>query len=454
VLADWTREGLNDIAVVGYPTYNRLIEAALKALWFRILIAWYRLLGASAVQAEWKARNTLKQPDVISDRVRYEVGRVNDSRFNCVCGQLLVVGDKVCHQCNRRQLMPFRLRRILRWIGVGSGSGSGSPGTMFLFAITAIAFVVQVRYGNGGIMSPNTTADFYELGAAHPIFTNGPQPWRAFTYSLLHGGLMHIFFNCFVLMQLGPLIERTFGTSRFLFSYVVAGAAAVIIPSIVWGANDWTVGASGSIFGLIGMAMIYGHRLGTSQGRSVRDEMIKWTVYTTIFGLLMPLRIAHGAHFAGLGAGIVLGLILTPAGGRRWAQRLSGVLAVSAIGIMLYSVSSLILWSSAGAKVPLELPPAVRLSIYVEFGNVFGTDRFLDSDGKGLMKKAEDLVSRPTTNTQWAVFVDEMAQVISTKPMAEGEYIRRVLAEYLRANKPELFRVKARPSSNRGPTRP
>ena len=119
---------------------------------------------------------------------------------------------------------------------------------------------------------------------------------------------MHLGFNLFVLMQIGPLVERSFGTGRFLFTYVLAGVGAAVIPAMLSAGQGipvgWTVGASGAIFGLIGLSLVFGHRVGTPEGRHVRDEMIKWTVYTTVFGLLMG-GVAHGRTSLGWLAGPV-----------------------------------------------------------------------------------------------------------------------------------------------------
>ena len=94
------------------------------------------------------------------------------------------------------------------------------------------------------------------------------------------------------LIQIGPLVARTFGFSRTLFIWVISGATAIILPSIFFKALSsfapsssviqTTVGASGSVFGLIGVAMVFGHRIGTPQGLFIRNKMIEWTIVWTI----------------------------------------------------------------------------------------------------------------------------------------------------------------------------
>ena len=308
----------------------------MKDLWYRLLVLWYRLTGSSEVQAEWRARRARAQPEEMSQAAKRSIARTGDRRFKCVCGQLMVAEDKVCSQCGRRQFAPFWLRRLARTFGLVMPSGS--PGSILVGFLMLAGYFVQVRYGGGGFFSPHAgaagMADLYELGASFQEMTLGPHPWRAVSYAFLHGGLMHIFFNGFVLLQIGPLVERVFGSARFLFGWVVTGALAVMLPPLVgFGSHAPTLGASGAVFGLMGMALIFGHRLGTSQGRYLRDVMVKWTLYTTVFGLLIG-GVAHSAHFGGLAAGVALGWLFPPAGQVPGRHRLTPFLGVSGLAIL------------------------------------------------------------------------------------------------------------------------
>ena len=61
------------------------------------------------------------------------------------------------------------------------------------------------------------------LGASLPLFIDINQPWRFVTAVFLHGSIMHIGFNMWVLMDIGPQIEEMYGSARYLFIYVVTG---------------------------------------------------------------------------------------------------------------------------------------------------------------------------------------------------------------------------------------
>jgi hypothetical protein len=61
------------------------------------------------------------------------------------------------------------------------------------------------------------------LGASLPWPIDLVQPWRLVMASFLHGSLMHIGFNMWVLMDIGPQIEELYGSARYFFIYVAAG---------------------------------------------------------------------------------------------------------------------------------------------------------------------------------------------------------------------------------------
>ena len=93
--------------------------------------------------------------------------------------------------------------------------------------------------------------------------------------------------------------------------WLLSCAGSVYLPALIIKQAYPTVGASGAIFGLIGVAMVYGHRVGTPQGRLIRNKMIEWTVICTLFGIGMG-NVAHSAHFGGLASGGILAIFLTP----------------------------------------------------------------------------------------------------------------------------------------------
>jgi len=81
------------------------------------------------------------------------------------------------------------------------------------------------------------------------------QLWRQITYQFLHANPWHIFINMIVLYFFGPMLERYWGSKKFLTFYLVCGAmGGLLYPFLVrvgWLGAIPLVGASGSILGML-----------------------------------------------------------------------------------------------------------------------------------------------------------------------------------------------------------
>ena len=79
-------------------------------------------------------------------------------------------------------------------------------------------------------------------------------PWQLVTYGFLHGSIMHLVFNMFMLWMFGRELELIMGPRRFLTYFItcVVGAGIVqLLVSYLTGSPYRTVGASGGVFGLL-----------------------------------------------------------------------------------------------------------------------------------------------------------------------------------------------------------
>lgn len=83
------------------------------------------------------------------------------------------------------------------------------------------------------------------------------QIWRLFTPMLLHSTsfLMHIVFNMYALYSFGPGLEQTYGHSRFLTLYLLAGFSGNVL-SFMFSPNP-SLGASTAVFGLVGAEAVF-----------------------------------------------------------------------------------------------------------------------------------------------------------------------------------------------------
>ncbi len=139
--------------------------------------------------------------------------------------------------------------------------------------------------------------------------------WQFITYMFLHGSLIHLLFNMFVLWMFGREIEIAMGSRRFTIYYFFCGIGAGLCSFIFYSPFSLVVGASGAIFGLmVAFAMIYPDRIITLLLFFVLPISMKARYLVMILAgieLLFVVANVRGdfvAHFAHLG-GALFGFI-------------------------------------------------------------------------------------------------------------------------------------------------
>lgn len=98
-----------------------------------------------------------------------------------------------------------------------------------------------------------------ELSLIAPLVADGQRLLTPLTYMFVHGDLLHLAGNLFILLTAGPALEERIGHRNFLLVYLVAGLAAAAATMGLWsigyfqGAGEFSpnVGASGAIFGVL-----------------------------------------------------------------------------------------------------------------------------------------------------------------------------------------------------------
>ncbi|MBM4027740.1 MAG: rhomboid family intramembrane serine protease [Planctomycetes bacterium] len=125
-----------------------------------------------------------------------------------------------------------------------------TPAVKGLLIINVAVFVVSLFPPMGNFL--------VRWGAVNPMsWATTLQPWRVITYQFLHSryDLLHIVFNMFGLFFFGPLLERFWGSRRFLAFYLLCGASGGLLYPLLAHIGFLNpgpmVGASGAIMGLI-----------------------------------------------------------------------------------------------------------------------------------------------------------------------------------------------------------
>lgn len=170
-----------------------------------------------------------------------------------------------------------------------------------------------------------------------PLVLQNNEWWRCISYAFTHGGLIHIGFNMMVLYQVGPLLEMEIGWRR-LFSVYIFTAIMATIAGFFWHPQIVVVGASGSIFGLIGFSISYYHRGGGSLGIQRRNFMFQWAVMAFIFGIVVGAD--NAAHLGGLLSGALAGWFMPMTiRGRRATEPVFNILAWISIVATVLSIA-------------------------------------------------------------------------------------------------------------------
>jgi len=93
---------------------------------------------------------------------------------------------------------------------------------------------------------------FMTFGLVPHSILNEFKIWQTFTYIFIHGGLLHIVFNMFILWIFGKDLEIEWGKNKFLIFYFICGLGSGFF-TFLFNTHSFIpiVGASGAIYGLL-----------------------------------------------------------------------------------------------------------------------------------------------------------------------------------------------------------
>ena len=259
------------------------------------------------------------------------------------CGNLVGVNDERCYNCGRWNPGLWGFTPLLRRLGNDLGFTPMVIGGCTLLYLASL-LLSRGNIGMNGLfslLSPSTEAMFL-LGAsgAIPVF-RFDRWWTVLSAGWLHGGLLHILFNMMWVRDLGPATGNLFGPSRLVLIYTIAGVAGFAASSVfgllfpgvpILGGAGFTIGASASIFGLLGALVRYGHRTGSSL---VRSQAWGYAVTLFVFGLIMP-GVDNWAHAGGFVGGYVAAAVFDP------TQREKPIHLVLALGALALTALSIV----------------------------------------------------------------------------------------------------------------
>lgn len=173
--------------------------------------------------------------------------------------------------------------------------------TMALIGVNVVVYLLQVTSGTNLISGLDNIATQYGMRAADVAAAD--QYYRLVTSMFLHGSVLHILFNMFVLWTLGPQLERILGHLRYGALYLVAGIGGSVASFWFSSIGVTSVGASGAIFGLMGAYVVVGKKL-----RADITQVIGLIAINVVIGFVVG-GIDWRAHLGGLVTGAAVAAV-------------------------------------------------------------------------------------------------------------------------------------------------
>lgn len=182
------------------------------------------------------------------------------------------------------------------------------------------------------ILSPSSRA-LYQLGMTGGFAWGQGWWWTVLTAIYLHGNLLHIFFNMMWVRNLGPALEEVYGSARGFIIFSFAGAVGFVVSNLASGVP--TIGASGSIFGLLAALIVHGRRTGHTL---LTRQLWQWAIIVFVLGFVMS-GVNNWGHAGGFAGGWIAAQVLPS----RPDGREHPAIQLAALGLILVTVAGFVL---------------------------------------------------------------------------------------------------------------
>ena len=264
------------------------------------------------------------------------------------CRAFITIKDKICPYCDT----PVGPRAVDR-MSDGLLAGiipTAQFATIVILTLNVGMFLVTMlassRAGGGGLMAGIDGTTLMRFGASYP----GGAWWRLITAGFLHGGLMHILFNSWALMDVGSHSEQIYGPKRMVAIYLISTMGG--FAASAWFTGSLSVGASAGLLGLIGAMIAYGTVSHGPDAAMVKQFYVRWLIYILLMGFVMrSFHVDNAAHIGGLVTGFVCAWLAgTPRLVPRLRDRIWDGIAVLMLALTAYAFIQMFLFLSATAR--------------------------------------------------------------------------------------------------------
>jgi rhomboid protease GluP len=254
------------------------------------------------------------------------------------CGAIVGAGEPQCAVCGASTTsQPARTanqgqpdRETIRF----ARAVLSRPYKFTIVLLVANLFVFMLMWESSGTASSVLWQAFPEsvliaYGAKLNYLIDAPnyQWWRFIAPMFIHINLFHVLVNMYSLLMVGPLVEKLYGSAKFVVFWIVTGIAGVVAsyltvrPQLATGTfgrfifknvDVPSAGASGALFGLVGVLFVFGikfrRELPEGFKRAFGTGMLPIILINLFIGFVGRGFIDNAAHLGGLFSGAALAL--------------------------------------------------------------------------------------------------------------------------------------------------
>jgi rhomboid protease GluP len=237
-----------------------------------------------------------------------------------------------------------------------AGAGKAGPPWLTFLLLAALTIVFGCELGLGldqptGLAQPSVRTLMAMGGSNRTLIIANGEWYRIVSAPFLHGGLIHLALNGFVLLWAGPVLEGVLGRAWFAAVYGVSAVAGVLVSLALNPPSVVSVGASGALMGMLACLLVVSFHFSAGPVRAELQSIALRVLVPSLIPIATSVTGQHvdfGAHLGGVLGGALIGLILLgnwPDAERlprlRW---LAGAIAMAALAAVVVTA-----WLAANA---------------------------------------------------------------------------------------------------------
>lgn len=218
-------------------------------------------------------------------------------------------------------------------------TGNPMATTFALIAANLVGFFA-IRSGGGRVLDAlallpqSSTRGFQEVEGV-----SGGAYWQVLTSAFSHENVLHLGFNMLALYFLGPMLEQVLGRVRFLAVYFVSAFTASAAVMLLSNPNSQTLGASGSIFGLMGALVVVAFKV-----KADLRQILFWLGLNLVFTFYNTGSISWQGHLGGLiGGALTAAIIVYAPRKRREVIQWTGIALVLVVALVVIAAQAVVL---------------------------------------------------------------------------------------------------------------